>query len=503
MSRTKNVSRNFISGVLYQVISVLLPFIARTILIYKLGVEYVGLSSLFGSILMVLSISELGFGNAMVFHMYKPIEEGNTEEVNKLLNLYRTVYRIVGVVVGTVGLALSPFLQYFIEGDAPPDINLYVIYFIYLANTVFSYLFCSYRRCLFNASQRVDYESNINTITSVIRYGSQIALLLAFSNYYIYALVLPASQLLNNLLVYLLSKKKYPHYKCEGKLEKTKLKDIFRQVRGLLLQRIGQVVYESVDSIVVSTFLGLSVLGVYNNYFYIVTALTGFIAIIYNSLRPSVGNSIVMETVDKNREDFYKFNFTYVWIDGWMAITLFVLYQPFMKLWVGEANMLPVGIPLLLALYFFCAKECNMLAVYAEAAGLWYENRFTPLIASVLNLGLNILMVNKIGLYGVVLSSLICSLIVSDIGFMRTLYKYYFKDLKEGIYYLIKQYLYIPLYAGIGFLTWWLCQLIEVDGVVGLIIRGMICVVLPNAILYIIFRKNRNFTGLKMLLKKR
>ncbi|MBR0092460.1 MAG: oligosaccharide flippase family protein [Lachnospiraceae bacterium] len=503
MNRSRNVSRNLISGILYQIISLILPFAVRTLLIYRMGVEYVGLSNLFSSILVVLSISELGFGNALVFHMYKPIAEGNTEEVNGLLNFYRRIYRVIGFIVAAIGVLIVPFLPLLVKGEYPNDINIVIVYFIYLTNTVLSYLVFSYSRSLFIASQRVDYDTNIRLITVILKHGLQILILLHFSNYYVYAVVIPLSQLFNNLATFYYSRKKYPQYRCEGRVDKKTLDNIIKQVKGLFIQKIGQIVYESFDSIVISAFLGLSMLGIYNNYYYILTSLTGFLYILYSSLRPSVGNSIVKESKEKNKIDFYRFNFGYVWLTGWMAITMFVLYQPFMRLWVGENYMLPTGIPLLLAIYFFVSKECNMLAVYSEAAGLWYENRYTSLIASLMNLIINIILVNRIGLYGVILSSIVCALIVSNIGFMRTLFKHYFENLREGTYYLIKQYAYIALFICVGYFTWRICELIRCQGVIELFTKGIVCMLFPNVIMFLLFRKTDSFTGLLRVLHRK
>lgn len=75
IERTKNTVAGAFWGLVEKISSILLPFIVRTVLIKKLGSEYLGLSSLFSSILEVLNLTELGFGSAAVFAMYKPIAE--------------------------------------------------------------------------------------------------------------------------------------------------------------------------------------------------------------------------------------------------------------------------------------------------------------------------------------------------------------------------------------------------------------------------------------------
>ena len=72
-SRIKNTTRNMLAGAIYKIITLLFPFVINTIIIKTLGVEYLGLNMLFASILQVLSLTELGFGSALVFSMYEPI----------------------------------------------------------------------------------------------------------------------------------------------------------------------------------------------------------------------------------------------------------------------------------------------------------------------------------------------------------------------------------------------------------------------------------------------
>ena len=77
--RTANVKRNIIYGMLQIAVSRAFPFCVRTIVIYRFGIEYLGLSGLFTSVLSTLSLMELGFGTAVVYSMYKPVAEGDSE----------------------------------------------------------------------------------------------------------------------------------------------------------------------------------------------------------------------------------------------------------------------------------------------------------------------------------------------------------------------------------------------------------------------------------------
>lgn len=501
MSRTKNVGRNVYWGLINKAVSIVLPFIVRTVILYKLGTEYLGLSGLFVSILSVLSLTELGFGSALIYNMYEPMAIGDVKKVNALLNLYRRCYRYIGIIILLIGLLLVPFLKYFIHGDYPQDVNLHIIYFIYLFNTVLSYFLFAYKKSILYASQRVDMDSNINTFVAIIQNGVQILFVVLFENYYVYIVVLPFATIINNIWASYVVDKKFPQYTCQGELEKEDIKMVMKNVSGLIYQKIGGVVLLSVDNIIVSAFLGLHILAIYNNYYYIVTSLTGILAIVLKALKPSVGNSIAVESLEKNYKDFNKFNFIYVWIVSWCAITLMNLYQPFMRVWVGEDLMLSMPLVLLFVFYFFTNKWCDMTFVYQEAAGLWYENRFVAIIAAAVNLVLNVILVQIIGLAGVLISTIVSVVFIYDIGYAYVLFKYYFKNTMYIKEFFLSMLRYILVFFVIGVFTYVVCGYVNCGEVMTLIVRGMICVCIPNFLAICTFRNNQHFISVKKMIK--
>lgn len=500
-SRTKNATRNLAFGVINKTIVLLIPFVTRTLMIYKMGVQYVGLGSLFTSILSVLSFAELGVGSALVFSMYKPIAENDIDRVNALLAFYKKTYRIIGIVILLLGVAIMPFLRYLINGDVPSNINIYYLYSIYLINNILGYFLFAYKQSLFIASQRVDKISLINTITQTISGLFQTFILLFLQDYYLYVLVIPIITCLTNVLVAILSNKYFPQCKCSGEIDNSELKEIKKKIGGMVFQKIGNIVLSSVDTIVISAFLGLIVLGKYQNYYYIFTTLNGFLAIVMSSIIPVIGNSIVKESVEKNHKDFKTFNFLYIWIVVWWTSCLVCLYQPFMKIWAGESNMLSGTMALLFALYFFAYKWCDMLYVYQEASGIWWETRFVPILAAVLNLGINIFLVNFIGLPGILISTIISVVFVYDIGYSKAIYATYFKSINFGLMsYWKRQILYFSTAIISAVLCYTLCAIIPAkSSVFRLFVNLLICLFVPNIVMTAFWFKTPEFERAKRI----
>ena len=249
IERTKNASRNIAFGLLLKIYQILLPFLIRTAMIYCMGVQYVGLDSLFVSIVQVLNLAELGVGVAMVYSMYRPIAEDDAVSICALMKLYRTYYRVIGGIVAVVGLALTPFIVRLVKSDLPPDVDIYVLYWLNLAATVLSYWLFAYKNSLFQAHQRTDVASRIALATNTVRYLLQLAVVFFWRNYYAFVIVMLATQALANVITAIAADKMYPDYKPTGALDKTERKNINRRIRDLFTAKLGGVIVNSADTV--------------------------------------------------------------------------------------------------------------------------------------------------------------------------------------------------------------------------------------------------------------
>lgn len=491
LERKKNSVRNIKFGFINKIITLLFPFVMRTALIYTMGTKYLGLSSLFTSILQVLSLSELGVGSAMVFELYDPIAKNDTDRICKLQNLYKIIYRIIGSVILVFGLCMLPFLNIFIEGDIPSDINIYALYLLYLLNSSVSYLLFSYKSTLLTAYQRRDIISNIGTISHVLLYVIQLFCLFNFHNYYMYVIWLPIFTIVENLITAIYVKKKYNMYPPKGKVNKKEIKEIFIKVKDLFGHKLSMVVTNSVDTIVISTFLGLNMVTIYNNYYYLMSAVSGILDILYQGILAGIGNSIASETKEKNINDFKKFTFINSWIIGWCATCFICLYQPMIELWMGKELMLSFSSVILLGIYFWIWKIRQNILLYKDAAGMWDVDRKKPYVEIIVNLIVNIILVNLIGINGVIISTILSMLIVSLPWETRALFNNYLKDNIKEYYKNLLQSGIITVLACV--VTFFLCSFIRQNGIISFIFKCIVCVIVPNIIFWIVYRKNNYF----------
>ncbi len=497
IERTKNATKNIIFGIILKLYQIIVPFIMRTVMIYLLGVEYLGLNSLFTSILQVLNLAELGVGSAMVFSMYKPIAVDDDVTICALMKLYKIYYRIIGLVILIIGMILCPFIPYLIKSDVPADMNIYVLYILNLLATVFSYWLFAYKNCLLSAHQRTDITSKITLIINTIMYLAQFLLLFIFRNYYFYVIVLLLGQIMINITTAVVVDKKYPKYKAQGNLPKEKIREINNRVKDLFTSKIGGVIVNSSDTIVISAFLGLSILAVYENYFYILKAIIAIIAVIFSSCTAGIGNSIIIESNEKNFNDLRKFTFIIAWISGFCASELLCLYQIFMKNWVGGDLLLDFSCVVCLVIYFFVYEINSLLNLYKDAAGIWHKDRFRPLVTALSNLALNLILVNFIGLYGVLLSTVLTMLFIGMPWIIHNLFTEIFKVNPKK--YIVRLIIYAIVTGLVVIITYLICELIKGDSILIMLVKGIVCFLISNLLYFIIYRNLEEYKEAKAL----
>lgn len=513
IEKAKNAKRNLIVGLFNRGVSLIIPFIMRNIMIQLLGAEYLGIDSLFTSILQVLNIAELGVSTAIVYSMYKPIAEDDIKTICALLNLFKIIYKIIGILILVIGFALMPFLPNFINtspeigGGIPGGINLYFVFFIYLINTFIGYFVLGYKTAIPNALQRVDIVTNVNTFVKFFLALSQIIILILLGkidfpsriSYYLYLLIIPISTLVNNIILASLVNKYYPEFVCEGKVSKELKKQIKIKVSGLVINKICQTTRNSLDSICVSSFFGLTVTTMYNNYFYVISALTSIITIAVNSIIAGIGNSIVTESIDKNYSDFRRLNFIYMWISGWMTICCICLYQPFMQIWVGEKLMFPFAISVCFGIYFYVLRMGDLRGAYSDAVGLWWENRYRAIAESIMNIVLNIVLGKLLGVLGIILATIISLFFINFFLGSQIVFKYYFKNgkMREFFWDQIK---FLLVTCFIGMITLTICYKVNIllglgnylegsrNPMLSMLINICICIII-TCFLYLLFYK--------------
>ena len=491
MARKDSTIKNSVTGIVKYITKLIIQFVIRTIVIYKLGVEYVGLDSLYANIISMLSLAELGIGSAIVFSMYKPAAENDIEKLKSLNNLYKKMYLVIALIVLCVGLIIMPFIKHLINGEPNVSVNLYVIYIVFLANTVITYL-GAHKRSLLFVYQRNDIENNIYTIMYFIMAIVQTIVLLVFKSYYLYVIAIPIFSLLETIFIIYITNKLYPEINGKAPpLDKATKKEILKNTIGASCHQIGYVIVLSTDNLLISIFFGLNTLGVISNYILIYNAIHTLIMLINSALQASVGNLIATT----NRENVFKYYHTLNWIfaciDGFCCVCLMCLYQHFMSIWVGTSGLVSIWVVLAIVVRFYFTKMRTLTILFKTCAGLMWNDKISPILESVLNICISIICIKFMGIAGIFVGTVISTILVPMWVEPYVLFKNYFK--KSLKIYFGKYIFYTLITLIAGAISFGICALLPSTGIGFFILKGIICLVVICSVYLLCYFKTKEF----------
>lgn len=497
IKRVENTIRSIFWGMSSKLVSIILPFLFRTVMLKCLGADYLGLNSLMVSILQVLNLAELGFGSAVIYSMYKPIANDDTKKINALLGYYRKIYQTIGIIIFFLGICILPFLPLLIEGEYPSDVDLRIVFLLYLINTAVSYLYYGYKGAIIAAFQRNDLESKANMIVALVKYIGETVIIFLFENYYIVLFIELVSTILNNSIKCIYVKKMFPEYMCEGALIEKERKNIKSNVSALMLHKVGAIILNSTDTIVISIFMGVVMVSKYTNYFYIVNAIESILVMFFTSMTAGLGNSFVIENKDKIQKNFKKIFFFNAWIVGWCSVCFLCLFQDFMLIWVGKEYMFDIKVVLLIVIYFFVHGIRRTIITFRDAAGMWNDNKWQPIVSASFNLIVNCILINVIGIYGVLISSILSMILIDMPWETGKICKYIGID----TFYYIKQVIeYAATTIVVVAILYFFSTLFQFSTVLNFIMKlCIICVLGANLLLWIIYRKREEYIFFKNL----
>lgn len=495
MSRTQNIKKNLTFNLIKFVINLLLQFVLRTILIYYMGKEYLGLNGLFSNIFNVLNLAELGVGSAIVCSMYQPIAENDVEKVKSLENLYKRFYLVISIAVAIVGLGLTPFIKYLMNGGVSADINIYILYLMYLSYTLVGY-WSAHKRSLLFAYQRNDVENKIRTICIIGMSIVQIVVLILFKNYYLYFSISILFTLIECILIQVYANKLFPEINGKSQpLDKGTKASIKRNVGALSIHKISNVVVFSTDQILISIFLGITTLGVYSNYYLITNTIASIFMLIFNSFSASVGDLMVRKDINYNFEKFKMINFVFSFLSSFCTICCIILLQPFMLKWTSDSSyLLDMSTVLAICLSMYFSRMRQSVLLFKEAGGYYKQDVIRPVIEVLINLISSIILVKIMGLIGIFIGTILSTLLGPFISEPYVLYKHYFKRSVKG--YFVRYLIDFLIMCASCVITYFVCSFIPDGSIWLLIAKFAVCILLSNVLLVLAYLPTKEFKEL-------
>lgn len=504
-TRTEYSAKNTTVAVVSRFAAMFMGFLLRIVFTHTLSEDYVGVDGLFTDIINILSLTELGVGSAITYALYGPIQKKDIETQKALMKYFQRFYHMVAAIVLLVGLALIPFFDVLIK-DRPDIEHLVLIYLIYLFNSVCSYLLI-YKKTLLDAHQLSYIGVLYKTVGWMIKDVAQILVLIFTRNFILYVVLLLVTTLISNVLISKKADAYYPYLKEKNisPLKKGEKEDILKNVKAMVMHKIGNVVVSNTDNLILSAFVGIGAVGKYSNYYMIIGSLRDVIAQVYQGVLASVGNLGVSEKKERIHTVFLGTFFICQWLSVFTSITIYEVIDPFVAVFFGKQYVFDSLTVAMLSLCFFVTGMRNATLVFRDSLGLFYYDRYKAVAEAVCNLILSLILVHFMGAAGVFLGTILSTLLTSSWVEPYVLYKYRLQvSVKE---YFVKYFLYTFVGIGCFLVTHLLCDYVTGYSVFTIFYRLCICVLVPNALMLLCYCGNKDFRYVmekgKHIMKKR
>ncbi len=504
-SRTENVAINTGANVAMSLVSQAMTIVLKTVFAMTLVKQYIGINSLFASIMTVLALADLGIANAIAFALYKPLKDNDQQRISALMRFYKLAYRAVACGIVLLGLCAMPLLPRFVHQDISQiKESIYLIFALFIVDSASSYLL-SYKSTLLTAAQKRYITSRISIAFSLCRTAVQCVLLLVFKNYLVFLVVGIAESLLRNFVISRAADREYPFMSRypDAQLEKGEVKNLFKDVYALALYKVNAVVLTSTDNLIITSMFDKGIDAIANLSFYraIIGIVDNTTHQFYNSLLPSLGNLASDAPVERQYEMFHTVLFISFWVTSFCTTSFYILLDPFIgHIWMDPSFLEPRIVVFALVFDFYINNILRTLNIFRNANGLFVQGKYRPLAMSVLNLALSIALAKPLGIFGVLFAttmSRICTTLWYD---PMLLYKNVFMTSVRDFWQRFS--LYLGLAAASVAATRFLSDALATGNhYINFFVKAGLCVLIPNAVIILVFHKTPEYREFILRLK--
>ena len=495
--RTQNSLKNIKYGLISQMLNIIIQFVSRTFFVQILGKEYLGINGLFTNVLTILSLADLGINSILIYSMYNPLLNKDIDKIKQLMNEYKKIYTVISGIVLLFGLALIPFLRYIINDVSIPE-NIYIIYLLYLINSVVSYL-CIYKISILNADQKeyiiTIYQQIFNIISNII----MLLMLYITHNFILYLTIKFGFSIVMNVCLSKKAVKLYPEIANTSgyELSKVEKNQIYSNAFAMIFHKIGGVIVNGTDNIILSSMVSITAVGIYSNYLLIISAVKTFSTQFFNSMTASVGNLVSEKNNDYSHNIFRVIFFLNFIVYSFCTICLFNLLNRFIALWLGLDYLFENYIVFIIVFMFFVDGMRISVQIFRNSMGIFKQDKYRPLFEAVFNIVISIILVKIFGISGVFLGTILSMLLTCVFIEPYFLFRDGFKNKKNYLKYCLTLIIYYAQFIFINFLISFIIKNISYN-IFGFILSTFITVILSIIFLLILNFKTSNF---KLFLK--
>lgn len=495
MSRTGKSIKNIVFGLAAQLVTTIITFISKTIMLNALGIEIVSLNGLFHEVISTLSLAELGIGSAIVFNLYKPLAEGNSEKVCQLMTFFKKAYRIIAGAVFIIGSVVCIFIPLIVKDVDFDNTYMRFVFMLFVINIACSYLF-SYKISLLNADQNNYVYSIYGSLLSIIGSTITISIMYFTKNFVIYSASGIIVTLASNMAISKIVDKRYA-FLHSAELPKADRANIFSNIKNIFIKELSGKITSSTDNILISIIISTLVVGQYSFYSTILAVLKQFTERIEVNIRASMGNLFASESNENCIRVLHRLTVGYGALGTFFAVCFYSSCQSFIALWVGEQYWLTWPVIFVLSMNLYCYIFAKPIYSAMHVSGLFKEGRNISILGSIVNLVTSIILANYIGLAGIFIGTFLTYLIQIILK-IYYVYRLRFQCSAKSYIWLVCKFSII--WAGLMFGCNYICRYIDTShNIVDFILKGIISALITIAVIIVCFFRTEEFKYYKSL----
>lgn len=424
MNRKKLVIKNGLAGFICQMLSQLIQFVIRIYMLQYIGVEIMGISSTFTSVLQTLSLTELGFQTAVVYYLYQPLKEHDEIKINQIMTILKRVYEIVGIIFITISMICISFLKYILKNvDITHTIIVY--YIIMSLNIAFSY-FIAYKRALLFADQKEYISKFIDCIFNIVISIFKILVIIILKNYTLFLILQVGQTIGANIVIQLFCKKEYKYLK-KGKFNFSMFQSISKDVKNVFMGKLAGYAYGATDNLVISSLIGTIYVGYLSNYMVFISTIKQIIGSLFYSMTPIIGNMLIENNQDDSKEiNFRIYSYVRYMIATVIIVPWLILADDAIKILFGEKYILSYTIVILLAVDLYIHIVYTPCCEYISGSGFFALDKRIAILGAIINIVASVCFVFKMGIEGVLIGTVLSQMFFW-IGRSYTVYFHVFK----------------------------------------------------------------------------
>lgn len=443
--RTKKAILNYITDVVPMIVLMLIGLVKIDFFIDFLGEEKNGLYNLYSQIMAYVTIVDGGLTSAVLYRMYAPIASKDYQKLGSLLRGSRRIFYVIGGLIFALGAIVSFFLPALVKNNTFEFSYLQGTFFIYLIGGTIPY-FCIVSKTVLEAYQEKYISNTVIQTISIIKGVFEILVLLWGADLYTIIALYAASNIISSIIVAFISKKRYAYIPIK---QSKPSYEILADVRDLMIHKIGTLVASNVDMLVISAIKGLTYVTIYSSYYYIIKNLTDILGKISYSMTAGIGD-LIQYGKEKAHDFFMEFNAFSFFLGIIVSVPLLIVMNPFVDIWLGGKIETSFLLALAFTLNTFYYIIRMPFRTFVTSAGLFKETKMLPVIETVVNLTLSVVLIQWLGVAGVLIATFIAYM-VSDY-FIRPviLYKVLFK--RTSRVYFVKNTIFI-LFTAVNYVV--------------------------------------------------